>query len=1091
MSNADRVQEIFAIAIKLPAHIRSAYLDTACPGEPSIRAEVDVLLRACDEPDRDATLTVAHSAATQADSRREGPGTIIGPFKLLQLLGEGGFGSVFLAEQEHPVRRKVALKIIKLGMDTRQVVARFEQERQALAMMDHPNIARVLDAGSTDAGRPYFVMDLVKGEPIAEYCDRNNLSINDRLELFAQVCAAVQHAHTKGIIHRDLKPSNILVSMQDGRPSTKIIDFGIAKATSSRLTEKTVFTEHRQLIGTPEYMSPEQAEGSLDIDTRTDVYSLGVVLYELLTGSTPFNSTDLRSAAYGEIQRIIREVDPPKPSTRISQNSETLAGVAGHRRTEPRKLGGVVRGELDWIVMRALEKDRSRRYETANSLGSDIHRYMSGQAVLAAPPSAGYRARKFIRRNRAMVSSGAAVALALLVGVVAFGWQANVARRQRDRAVAAEQQTTQRAEELAQVADFQSKMLSAINPTDAGEKLMKDIQDRFGAALLKAGVPDAQKAERTTAFARELSEVNATDTAVELIDRTILLPAIDAVDKQFKDQPIVVASLRYTLSELYRILGKFDSALALQQEVLDTRKRILGEDHPDTLRSLNDLGSILESKGDLARAEACLRETVERRTKVLGADHFETLVSMSNLGNLLRGQAKFDEAEPLLRASLDGHRRVSGPTDRMTLVSTNTYGYLLIAQGKVKDAEPYWREAYEIGRRTFGPDDPDVLVWTNNLGGLLGTLGRHAESEQYLKSSMEAARRVHGLEHPTALHCTMAYGSVLVNLGRFADAEPYYREAMEARRRTLGAEHPDTLYSLVGLGNVLRDLGKFSEAESYLVESLEVRRRTLGGEHPATLSGLLALARLYSDQGKFAEAEAMYGAALRTSQRAWSEESPERLVCLNNIASALMAQDKFTEAAPFIVQCLEARQRTSGPDHPETFTAASNMARLLEGQGKPVEAESLYRETLLNYRRIQGDLHPNTLNGIANLAGCLRAAGRFADAEPLWREAVVGMEKVLGSHRSRTAVARMGLGRTLTALGRFAEAETELLEADRVMTAAPVVAPGRHNECRKAIATLYQDWDKAEPDKGFDAKSAAWTSKVQAPRADPIDQAKK
>ncbi len=327
------VERVFGEAMERAPQTRVDYVRTACAGDVEVMERVLGLLAAearagdfmasptAGEAAKDAGLSGTSAWPT------EGPGTRIGPYKLVQLIGEGGFGAVFLAEQEQPVHRLVALKIIKLGMDTHQVVARFEQERQALAMMDHPNIAKVLDAGSTEAGRPFFVMDLFRGDPIAEYCDKNNLSIDDRLELFAQVCAAVQHAHTKGVIHRDIKPSNILVSTLEGRPVAKVIDFGIAKATASKLTEKTLFTEHKTLIGTPEYMSPEQAEGSLDIDTRTDVYALGVLLYELLTGSTPFTSSQLRSAAFGEIQRIIREVDPPKPSTRLLQSAETLATV--------------------------------------------------------------------------------------------------------------------------------------------------------------------------------------------------------------------------------------------------------------------------------------------------------------------------------------------------------------------------------------------------------------------------------------------------------------------------------------------------------------------------------------------------------------------------------------------------------------------------------------------------------------------------------------------------------------------------------------------------------------------------------------------
>ncbi len=491
MANDHRQQarRVFMEVGDLPEADRQAALISACGGDATLRAEVEALLQAEQQargfmtsPTGEVPAGRSAFAAAIAEPLREGPGTRIGPYKILQLIGEGGFGSVYMAEQEKPVSRRVALKIIKLGMDTRAVIARFEAERQALAMMDHPNIARVLDAGATATGRPYFVMDLVKGDTIVEYCDKSNLSIEDRLELFAQVSTAVQHAHTKGIVHRDLKPGNILVGTHDGRAQAKVIDFGIAKAMASRLTEKTHFTEHKALIGTPEYMSPEQAEGSLDIDTRTDVYSLGVLLYELLTGSTPFSGKELRSVAYAEIQRIIREVDPPKPSTRLSQNTDTLASVAARRHTAPRRLGAMVRGDLDWIVMKALEKDRTRRYETANLLAMDLRRYLAGEAVVAAPPSAVYRVRKFVRRHRAAVTAVAIIGATLLMGIVGttVGFaQARSARIEADSnaqraVVAAQQARTAQAvaldeKVLAQRQAYSANMLGASDAIGRGE----------------------------------------------------------------------------------------------------------------------------------------------------------------------------------------------------------------------------------------------------------------------------------------------------------------------------------------------------------------------------------------------------------------------------------------------------------------------------------------------------------------------------------------------------------------------------------------------------------------------------------------------
>ena len=430
--SAPRLMEIFSEAIELTsAEERAAYLDRVCGADRALRDRVEGLLGAHDQADGFLESPAAPPTITK-DSRplTEGPGTVIGPYKLLEQIGEGGMGVVYMAEQTHPVRRKVALKIIKPGMDTKQVIARFEAERQALALMDHPNIARVLDAGTTESGRPYFVMELVRGIPITDYCDREQLSIPERLELFTLVCRAVQHAHQKGIIHRDLKPANILVTLVDGAAVPKVIDFGIAKAMGQQLTEKTLFTAFAQLIGTPLYMSPEQAEVSgLDIDTRSDIYSLGVLLYELLTGTTPFDPETLRTAALDEVRRIIREEEPPTPSTRLSALGETLTTVSAHRKADPRRLGRAVRGDLDWIVMKALEKDRRRRYETANDFAADVMRYLTDQPVEACPPSAWYRFSKYVRCHRAALTTAALVGLALVAGTAVSLWQAIRATR--------------------------------------------------------------------------------------------------------------------------------------------------------------------------------------------------------------------------------------------------------------------------------------------------------------------------------------------------------------------------------------------------------------------------------------------------------------------------------------------------------------------------------------------------------------------------------------------------------------------------------------------------------------------------------------
>src|SRR5688572_9451793 len=457
-------QEIFEQAIALPSReAREGFLLGACGQDRDLRRSVDELLAAFDDAgELDFLQTGERRPEAQtdpADARlAERPGTVIGRYKLLEKIGEGGCGVVYMAEQDEPVRRRVALKVIKLGMDTKQVIGRFEAERQALAMMDHPNIAKVLDGGATDTGRPFFVMELVRGVRITDYCDQNNLPTNERLELFMQVCQAVQHAHQKGVIHRDIKPSNILVTQHDDVAVPKVIDFGIAKATIGQLTDATLFTAFAQFIGTPAYMSPEQAQMSgLDVDTRADIYSLGVLLYELLTGNTPFDAKELLAAGMDEMRRKIREDEPAKPSTRLStMQAADLTTIAKHRQADAPKLIHLVHGDLDWIVMKCLEKDRTRRYETASGLAADLKRHLNDEPVVARPPSATYRFQKAFRRNRLVFAAGTAIALALVAGIGVSTWQAAVATRSKNQALRAE---TQKAEEarIAQAARQQAE----------------------------------------------------------------------------------------------------------------------------------------------------------------------------------------------------------------------------------------------------------------------------------------------------------------------------------------------------------------------------------------------------------------------------------------------------------------------------------------------------------------------------------------------------------------------------------------------------------------------------------------------------------
>ena len=774
-ANQDKLIEIFSEALaKASLEERNRYLAQACGQDAALRRQVDLLLQAHVEA---GGFLRASVVPPESQPVGEGPGTTIGRYKLLQQIGEGGFGVVFMAEQQEPVRRMVALKVIKAGMDTREVVARFEAERQALALMDHPNIARVLDGGRTASGRPYFVMDLVKGIPITEFCDQNQLSTEARLRLFVNVCAGVQHAHQKGIIHRDLKPSNVLVTVQEGQPVPKVIDFGIAKAIGQKLTERTLFTRFEQLIGTPAYMSPEQAEwGGMDIDTRADIYSLGALLYELLTGTTPFEKETLARAALGEVRRMIREIEPPTPSMRLQGLGQRLNETAQRRHAEPSLLPRLVRGDLDWIVMKALEKDRARRYETVNGLARDVERHLDGEPVVACPPTAGYRLRKFVRKHRVTVGVVAGFVLLLAVAAAVSTHLAIRAGWQKARAEQAERKARGQVEETKAVLGF--------------------LTDK----VLAAARPEGQEG----GLGRQVTLRQAVEAAESQIAPT------------FTNQPLVEAEIRNAVGQTFLFLGDYAKAIEQQQRVIALANANLEPNDAARLDYLNNLAVAYRNAERLDEALPLLEEALQRRKASVGPDHPSTVEAMNNLGVCHWRAGRVQEALALFQEALQKYKARVGPDHPNTLKCMQNLAAAYEQAGRPQEAIPLFEEALQNTKAKLGPNHPDTLLYMNNLAGAYQSAGRLAESLQLYEEALQKEKGSLGPDHPDTLQTMINLSLAYHAAGRMPEALPLVEEVAQKSKVRFGPDDPATLRAMANLAGAYSHAGRHAESEALI-----------------------------------------------------------------------------------------------------------------------------------------------------------------------------------------------------------------------------------------------------------------------------------
>jgi len=725
-------EALFAAALERPRAERAAFLTAACRGDTALRRRLEVLLSMHEQPDAlPAPPDELGRPASKTEPVDESLGRMIGRYKLMEKIGEGGCGVVYIAEQNEPVRRRVALKLIKLGMDTKQVLARFETEQQALALMDHSNIARVFDAGMSESGRPFFVMELVRGIKITTHCDRNKLSTEERLQLFIRVCQAVQHAHQKGIIHRDIKPSNILVTLHDGVPVPKVIDFGIAKATSQqRLTDKTVYTAFEQFIGTPAYMSPEQAEMSgLDVDTRSDIYSLGVLLYELLTGRTPFDEKTLMQAGLDGMRQIIREQEPLRPSTRLSTLADgDLTTIAQNRQAETPRLLHTVRGDLDWIVMKCLEKDRTRRYETANGLAMDIRRHLENEPVVARPPSRTYQFQKMVRRNKAAFAGVLAVSMALLLGLALSVWQAV-------RAV--------KAERIANVQRLRAEQ----------EAVRADFNAQSEKEQRAAAEAETQKVRNVLAFLQQMF----TSTGNAYADKVTVLEMLDwgstDVKERFKNQPKVSAAVQYSIGFCYSKIGHWDKAVGFLEDSLKLRVETVGYVNPDTLDTGAELAFVLMSLGRNEEASELCAKIIESARSGFSQETSNQILKARFRQLELRAARQLSqvyfEAGEMPRARPLAEELVAAAENNE--LSPEESGYAWSQLGTIALAENHPRDALKAFEKSGTFYNAESIVqhaWNNGLiGAACLDLGEYERAEKMMTNSLPVLEHRFGDAH--------------------------------------------------------------------------------------------------------------------------------------------------------------------------------------------------------------------------------------------------------------------------------------------------------------------------------------------------------